>query len=195
MYEEPDGDTEGESEDDLSDSEDLKHQKSKPTNETSISSQFNSIFDEYLKDKQIDVPKSEKHVKNTYEAENPSDSIAKKYAYIDDSESEEFEEVVVKDRKSEWDCESIISTYSNLENHPALIIEPENRIKLNKRGFPKLPKEEDEEEEEENKESEDIEKPNLGVPRPKAETQEEKKQRKKKCSKRIKKSKENKRKK
>lgn len=42
------------------------------------------------------------------------------------SESEDdLEELVVNAReKDKWDCESILSTYSNIYNHPKLIPEP-----------------------------------------------------------------------
>jgi protein LTV1 len=42
------------------------------------------------------------------------------------------------EKEKEWDCESIISTYSNLENHPTLISEDKpNRIKLSRKtGMP-----------------------------------------------------------
>eukprot|EP01123_Difflugia_compressa_P006988 TRINITY_DN1941_c0_g1_i1.p1 TRINITY_DN1941_c0_g1~~TRINITY_DN1941_c0_g1_i1.p1 ORF type:complete len:148 (+),score=50.52 TRINITY_DN1941_c0_g1_i1:3-446(+) len=91
-------------------------------------------------------------------------------------EDELLEEITLKDKRSQWDCESIVSTYSNLYNHPAVIGAPENRIKLNKRGFPDIkPKEEEEEEEEEDEE----EKVNSGIPRQRNETLEQKKQRKK----------------
>ncbi|NXV78370.1 LTV1 protein, partial [Atlantisia rogersi] len=45
----------------------------------------------------------------------------------EDSEEEEKEEtvaVVIEEPKEKWDCESILSTYSNLYNHPTLIKEP-----------------------------------------------------------------------
>lgn len=41
------------------------------------------------------------------------------------SENEELEKLVVDTREKEkWDCESILSTYSNIYNHPKLIPEP-----------------------------------------------------------------------
>lgn len=42
------------------------------------------------------------------------------------SEDENYlEELIVDAReKDKWDCESIISTYSNIYNHPKLISEP-----------------------------------------------------------------------
>lgn len=41
------------------------------------------------------------------------------------SEDEDIEKLVVDARgKDKWDCESILSTYSNIYNHPKLIPEP-----------------------------------------------------------------------
>ncbi|KAG1406037.1 hypothetical protein G6F60_003204 [Rhizopus arrhizus] len=86
-----------------------------------------------------------------------------------------------------WDCQTIISTYSNLENHPSLINDrgPQKKIKIDpKTGMPVLieverkqkKKEVDEEEEEE--EEEEFIPENKGVARSKTETKEEKKARK-----------------
>ncbi|POI24153.1 hypothetical protein CIB84_012099, partial [Bambusicola thoracicus] len=41
-----------------------------------------------------------------------------------DEEKEEIVTLVVEEPKEKWDCESILSTYSNLYNHPKLIEEP-----------------------------------------------------------------------
>eukprot|EP01133_Synstelium_polycarpum_P017238 gene17238-20543_t len=87
---------------------------------------------------------------------------------VDDDEEEEEE-------KEKWDCETILTTYSNIYNHPAKIQEVKP-IKL-KRGMPvfaapvKKTAEEEEEEEEEDR-------VNLGAPRGQ-ETKEEKRLRKK----------------
>lgn len=44
---------------------------------------------------------------------------------LSESESGEDEEVLIPlVEKEKWDCESILSTYSNLYNHPKLISEP-----------------------------------------------------------------------
>jgi len=41
------------------------------------------------------------------------------------SEDEDLEKLTVDAReKDKWDCESILSTYSNIYNHPKLISEP-----------------------------------------------------------------------
>ncbi|KAK9762883.1 Protein ltv1 [Basidiobolus ranarum] len=82
-----------------------------------------------------------------------------------------------------WDCESILSTYSNLENHPNFIREkPNNKIRFDKKGFPIVEEPEHLREkkqlEEEQEEEEEEEKINKGVPRSKKETPEEKKARK-----------------
>uniref|UniRef100_A0A8C0B794 Protein LTV1 homolog n=1 Tax=Buteo japonicus TaxID=224669 RepID=A0A8C0B794_9AVES len=41
-----------------------------------------------------------------------------------EEEKEEIVAVVIEEQKEKWDCESILSTYSNLYNHPTLIKEP-----------------------------------------------------------------------
>ncbi|NXN94323.1 LTV1 protein, partial [Rhinopomastus cyanomelas] len=41
-----------------------------------------------------------------------------------EEEKEEIVSVVIEEPKEKWDCESILSTYSNLYNHPTLIKEP-----------------------------------------------------------------------
>lgn len=48
-----------------------------------------------------------------------------------DSDSEEEIEVESGGRyKERWDCESILSTYSNLYNHPTVITEPSDHAKV-----------------------------------------------------------------
>jgi len=53
----------------------------------------------------------------------------------DTSDAEEFVKVVIEDNSQNWDCESILSTYSNIYNHPKLIEEPKTikPIRLTKR--------------------------------------------------------------
>ncbi|XP_011874621.1 PREDICTED: protein LTV1 homolog [Vollenhovia emeryi] len=58
------------------------------------------------------------------------------------SEEEDLEDLVVDAReRDKWDCESIISTYSNIYNHPKLISDPPKRSKKieidRKSGIPK----------------------------------------------------------
>lgn len=98
-------------------------------------------------------------------------------------------------KRETWDVQSVISTYSNLENHPSLINDkgPQKRIRIDpKTGMPVLMEverkqkpprknrhvEEEEEEEEEEDEEEEEELENKGAPRTKEETKEEKKARK-----------------
>ncbi|KAJ1922600.1 Protein ltv1 [Tieghemiomyces parasiticus] len=85
-----------------------------------------------------------------------------------------------------WDCESVLSTYSNLENHPSLIPEaPSRRIKINQRtGLPsstpnhRAATQQDQDASDEDDEENQEPSVNLGAPRSKQETAEEKKQRK-----------------
>ncbi|KAG8577521.1 hypothetical protein GDO81_010209, partial [Engystomops pustulosus] len=41
-----------------------------------------------------------------------------------EEEEEEMQTIVIEEPKEKWDCESILSTYSNLYNHPQLIKDP-----------------------------------------------------------------------
>lgn len=89
------------------------------------------------------------------------------------------------ERQEEWDCETIVSTYSNIYNHPKALDQP--RIQISKKTgvalgylpssmYKKQESTLDEEEEEEDEEGED-EVVNLGAKR-RGETKEEKKARK-----------------
>lgn len=42
----------------------------------------------------------------------------------DEEEKEEMETIVIEEPAEKWDCESILSTYSNLYNHPQIIKDP-----------------------------------------------------------------------
>lgn len=55
------------------------------------------------------------------------------YEESDSSAEENFEYLEVKP-KEKWDCESILSTYSNIYNHPKIIGAPESKIKINSMG-------------------------------------------------------------
>ena len=67
------------------------------------------------------------------------DIIHKTLLEDSDGEAEDLEIVKVEDKGKHWDCESILSTYSTLYNHPKLISEPKNnKIQLSsKTGIPK----------------------------------------------------------
>ncbi|XP_077991122.1 protein LTV1 homolog isoform X2 [Glandiceps talaboti] len=67
--------------------------------------------------------------------------------YSTSSSEDELVAMVTQEPKEEWDCETVISTYSNLHNHPTVIAEPTKpkpkKIELSqKTGMPKdvLPK-------------------------------------------------------
>ncbi|KAF1796297.1 Low temperature viability protein-domain-containing protein [Mucor lusitanicus] len=102
----------------------------------------------------------------------------------------------VQRQRETWDVQSVISTYSNLENHPSLINDkgPSKRIRIDpKTGMPVLveverkqkkqqqqQQAESDAEEDDEEEDEEDEEPleNKGAPRSKAETKEEKRARK-----------------
>ena len=68
------------------------------------------------------------------------EKVIQKLSLLDRSDSEEEVDIVkVEDKGEKWDCESILSTYSTLYNHPKLISEPRNnKIQLSsKTGIPK----------------------------------------------------------
>lgn len=72
------------------------------------------------------------HKKNK-ELERQKPDFAKLPALGDDSEDEEgakpeLEMVEVQDPREKWDCESILSTYSNIYHHPKLISEPSKKV-------------------------------------------------------------------
>ncbi|KAJ1973311.1 Protein ltv1, partial [Dimargaris xerosporica] len=154
---------------------------------------FENILDEFL-DK-YEVKGSKLSVK--LEGDTPLDRIdTLRHALVEDDsdgsvaqdslrtqpQRDEYEVIHYQTTRKygdDWDCESILSTYSNTENHPQLITEePRRRIKLNSRtGMPSLEK--DTATQEPNLgASESAPKTNRGAPRSKNETAEEKKQRK-----------------
>lgn len=68
----------------------------------------------------------------------PSCDVEKGAVGSHDLSSQEEELVEVSDdcdEKHHWDCESILSTYSNLYNHPVTISDPKP-VKVNKQGIP-----------------------------------------------------------
>ncbi|KAM7419854.1 hypothetical protein PAMA_016793 [Pampus argenteus] len=55
----------------------------------------------------------------------------------EDEEEEEMETLVIKAPDEKWDCETIISTYSNIYNRPKVIQDPPKPIRVsNKTGLP-----------------------------------------------------------
>lgn len=86
------------------------------------------LMDQAIED--LDVTHSKKNMET-----HQINVVASENVPEENEELEEFEKVV-EPEKEKWDCESIISTYSNIYNHPKLITEPKP-IKLTKRlGIP-----------------------------------------------------------
>eukprot|EP00026_Physarum_polycephalum_P006666 Phypoly_transcript_06717.p1 GENE.Phypoly_transcript_06717~~Phypoly_transcript_06717.p1 ORF type:complete len:551 (+),score=146.95 Phypoly_transcript_06717:87-1739(+) len=106
----------------------------------------------------------------------------------DEDEGENPLEGLYPEKKQEkWDCDTIISTYSNLENHPKLIVEPSNKIKLSKKtGMPlgvlgtRGPQKGTHQDDQDSEESQDDSSvaSNTGKARSKDETPEQRKERK-----------------
>lgn len=74
-----------------------------------------------------------KHDDNDLKYDRQWDDKRVKKIMEEDSSEEEMIELEVKDDAPEkkWDCESVLSTYSNAYNHPKLIAEPRrNRLKI-----------------------------------------------------------------
>lgn len=74
-----------------------------------------------------------------YNKEWDKERIEKYRNVADDNDDDEMVELEVENPKEKkWDCESILSTYSNIYNHPKLIDEPrKNKIKIDpKTGLP-----------------------------------------------------------
>ncbi|KRT82030.1 hypothetical protein AMK59_5293 [Oryctes borbonicus] len=74
------------------------------------------------------------------QARKKLDDIKDKICLQECSDSESSEELINVEipEKETWDCESILSTYSNIYNHPKLIEEPsKSKIRINmKTGMP-----------------------------------------------------------
>ncbi|KAJ2783841.1 Protein ltv1 [Coemansia interrupta] len=103
----------------------------------------------------------------------------------DKDEAEYFDRLFQEKQRTPWDCQTILTTYSTLDNHPATIYEQRTpRIRVSRKtGLPLVenaaaedgPHEDREEDEEEQQASRE----NMGKARSKGETSEEKRARKK----------------
>lgn len=96
----------------------------------SESSRLQEVINDYFKQKAKDCVKLE-----DLEPRDGLDALA----HEDESseENEEMETLVIEEPGKKWDCESILSTYSNLYNHPQLIKEPPKAVKVSvKTGIP-----------------------------------------------------------
>lgn len=127
-------------------------------------SQFSSVLSEFLDDKDVYSEKyetiAESHrIPGAHESSN-SDIVGRKTANTDmvvnvgvedsvvkktlelghrDSEGEDVTLVVEsEEERDEWDCETVVSTYSNLDNHPAKISAPgKSKLRPNLQGIEK----------------------------------------------------------
>lgn len=104
----------------------------------------------------------------------------------DDEDDEEIFAQFERKTQNEWDCESVISTYSNIYNHPKLIQEEQNQKQKNKQKIEINTKTGlpvgifiEKKDKESKSELENIDTINLNNTRNKNETAEEKKARKK----------------
>lgn len=81
-----------------------------------------------------DLLEEKKELEDLESPESAADVIqrCREYAEKYENESEDEKEVVFQESSDEsevWDCETIVSTYSNLDNHPGKIGAPETRKK------------------------------------------------------------------
>ena len=77
-----------------------------------------------------DLMKDKEALKSDEQDVSAADLIqrCKEYAHKYENEDEEDKEVILEESSDEsevWDCETIVSTYSNLDNHPGKIGAPE----------------------------------------------------------------------
>jgi len=138
--------------------------------------QFEDVLDEFLESTPLHSydPEEQERQERLREKKKIISIVAK-------SDQDKKEAIWVEEEEEDdekWDCESIVSTYSNLDNHPSLIKEPESSIKkiqLGKSGVPvgAVPKKK-----KEPAPTPAVEAKNLGEPRKKDESNEEKKLRK-----------------
>jgi len=92
---------------------------------------MDNIMEEFIQD-HTKIPISEAvDVEEETDIRDAEKSDGEENVDDDDKLFEGFE----KREKPDWDCESIISTYSNIYNHPKIIDEPK-LIKLDKSGIP-----------------------------------------------------------
>lgn len=59
---------------------------------------------------------------------------------VESGEDCDIVEMIIQAPKEKWDCESILSTYSNLYNHPKLITEPHAKKKIQLTSKLQIPK-------------------------------------------------------
>ncbi|KAJ1878952.1 Protein ltv1, partial [Kickxella alabastrina] len=94
-----------------------------------------------------------------------------------------FDNLFKEKERTPWDCQTILSTYSTLDNHPATIyVEKTPKIRVSRKtGFPMVESAapDNNDNEGDNSDEEDVPRENKGQARSKEETSEEKRARKK----------------
>ncbi|KAG6937045.1 LTV1 ribosome biogenesis factor, partial [Chelydra serpentina] len=80
------------------------------------STRLQEVLNDYYKEKAKDCVKPD--------ALEPRKDLDSPLNEKGEEEEEEIITLVIEEPKEKWDCESILSTYSNLYNHPKLIEEP-----------------------------------------------------------------------
>uniref|UniRef100_A0A8D0EDK9 Protein LTV1 homolog n=1 Tax=Salvator merianae TaxID=96440 RepID=A0A8D0EDK9_SALMN len=96
----------------------------------SNSTRLQEVLNDYYREKAKDCVKSD-----ALEIKEDSDQLLNE----DNEESEKLVTLIVEEPQEKWDCESILSTYSNLYNHPKLIEIPQKPkpiVVSNKTGIP-----------------------------------------------------------
>eukprot|EP00762_Andalucia_godoyi_P001094 ANDGO_02106.mRNA.1 Protein LTV1 homolog len=120
-------------------------------------SHYKTVFEEYLRLENVKEPWIKLHVDEMVKPITSEMSESEIKAIVDESKllkkqrilafadvhaaedeaSGNSTQVIVEKKRNDWDCETIISTYSNLENHPGMIKEERKKIKLSqKTGIP-----------------------------------------------------------
>ncbi|OMH84739.1 Protein LTV1-like protein [Zancudomyces culisetae] len=97
------------------------------------------------KDSEKKRTQAKKQIIDTLDEESAAQSASNKHVY-DSIKLSNAENETTSYRRPLWDVESIVSTYSNLHNHPTLIKnsyknESKTRISVNKMGFPVISEE------------------------------------------------------
>ncbi|CAG8646412.1 13638_t:CDS:2 [Cetraspora pellucida] len=159
------------------------------TSSSQVRQDFSQILDEFLDKYEINgrkiVPKSEDTIENQLDVirqELGQVQLNEQGSEVDEKmfnkatkTNKEYVEVESDPfiKKQAWDCQSILSTYSNLENHPTLIREqPRKKSNIDSDS------ESEEFSERQIEVAEDENGQIRGIPRSKTESKEEKKQRK-----------------
>ncbi|XP_054848808.1 protein LTV1 homolog [Eublepharis macularius] len=98
------------------------------------SARLQEVLKDYYKEKAKDCVKPD-----VLEIREDSELLLNKTIEEADEEEKEIVTLIIEEPKEKWDCESILSTYSNLYNHPKLIEVPQKPkpVKVsNKTGIP-----------------------------------------------------------